>query len=127
MTWEEYYSKFYGWAISTQIKRLPYAMLNADVNPAEIVDVARDILDEKAAGRLMKRAANAGIQFTAEQILRVLFRKRSWMIFTLKLVMTMFAERYLKLLKIRGSVCRVCVMKNQRKLHHNANISASVF
>ena len=28
-------------------------MLNADVNPAEIVDVARDILDEKAAGRLM--------------------------------------------------------------------------
>ena len=51
MTWEEYYSKFYGWAISTQIKRLPYTMLNADVNPAEIVDVARDILDEKAAGR----------------------------------------------------------------------------
>lgn len=44
-------------------------MLNADVNPAEIVDVARDILDEKAAGRLMKRAASAGIQFTAEQIL----------------------------------------------------------
>lgn len=38
-------------------------MLNADVNPAEIVDVARDILDEKAAGRLMKRAANAGIHF----------------------------------------------------------------
>ena len=64
MTWEEYYSKFYGWATSTQIKRLPYTMLNADVNPAEIVDVARDILDEKAAGRLMKRAANAGIQFT---------------------------------------------------------------
>lgn len=57
MTWEEYYSKFYGWATFTQIKRLPYAMLNADVNPAEIVDVARDILDEKAAGRLMKRAA----------------------------------------------------------------------
>ena len=71
MTWEEYYSKFYGWAISTQIKRLPYAMLNADVNPAEIVDVARDILDEKAAGRLMKRAASAGIQFTAEQILEL--------------------------------------------------------
>ena len=46
-------------------------MLNADVNPAEIVDVARDILDEKAAGRLMKRAANAGIQFTAEQILEL--------------------------------------------------------
>ena len=63
MTWEEYYSKFYGWATSTQIKRLPYAMLNVDVNPAEIVDVARDILDEKAAGRLMKRAANAGIHF----------------------------------------------------------------
>lgn len=63
MTWEEYYSKFYGWATFTQIKRLPYAMLNADVNPAEIVDVAWDILDEKAAGRLMKRAANAGIQF----------------------------------------------------------------
>ena len=46
-------------------------MLNADVNPAEIVDVARDILDEKEAGRLMKRAANAGIQFTAEQILEL--------------------------------------------------------
>lgn len=71
MTWEEYYSKFYGWAASTQIKRLPYAMLNADVNPAEIVDVARDIWDEKAAGRLMKRAASAGIQFTAEQILEL--------------------------------------------------------
>lgn len=71
MIWEEYYSKFYGWATSTQIKRLPYAMLNADVNPAEIVDVARDILDEKAAGRLMKRAANAGIQFTSEQILEL--------------------------------------------------------
>lgn len=71
MTWEEYYSKFYDWATSTQIKRLPYAMLNADVNPAEIVDVARNIMDEKAAGRLMKRAANAGIQFTPEQILEL--------------------------------------------------------
>ena len=46
-------------------------MLNADVNPAEIVDVARDTLDEKAAGCLMKRAASAGIQFTAEQILEL--------------------------------------------------------
>ncbi|WP_455488955.1 hypothetical protein [Gemmiger sp.] len=71
MTWGEYYSKFYDWATSTQIKRLPYAMLNADVNPVEIVDVARDILDGKAAGRLMKRAANAGIQFTAAQILEL--------------------------------------------------------
>ena len=52
MTWEEYYSKFYGWATFTQIKRLPDAMLNADVNPAEIVDVARDILDEKSSRAL---------------------------------------------------------------------------
>ena len=121
-------------------------MLNADVNPAEIVNVARDILDEKAAGRLMKRAANAGIQFTAEQILELsqceadeglymiletsscTFSQSSWMIFTLKPVMTTFAERYLKLLEIRGFVCRACVMmKNQRKLHHNANIGTPVF
>lgn len=120
-------------------------MLNADVNPAEIVDVARDILDEKAAGRLMKRAASAGIQFTAEQILELsqcevdeglyMILKTSSCTFSqtqlgdiyFELVMTMFAERYLKLLKIRGFVCRACVMKNQRKLHHNANISAPVF
>lgn len=121
-------------------------MLNADVNPAEIVDVARDILDEKATERLMKRAANAGIQFTAEQILELsqceadeglyMILETSSCTFSqtqlddlyFETVMTMFAERYLKLLEIRGFVCRACVMmKNQRKLHHNANIGAPVF
>ena len=77
MTWEEYYSKFYGWATFTQIKRLPYAMLNAEVNPAEIVDVARDILDEKAAGRLMKRAASAGIQCEADEGLYMILKTSS--------------------------------------------------
>lgn len=145
MTWEEYYSKFYGWATFTQIKRLPYAMLNADVNPAEIVDVARDILDEKAAGRLMKRAASAGIQFTAEQILELsqyeadeglyMILKTSSCTFSQTQLDDIYFEtgndnvrrKVLELLKIREFVCRECVMKNQRKLHHNANISAPVF
>ena len=127
-------------------------MLNADVNPAEIVDVARDILDEKAAGRLMKRAANAGIQFTAEQILELsqceadeglyMILETSSCTFSQTQLDDLYFEtgndnvrrkvleiaRNQGMLEIRGFVCRACViMKNQRKLHHNANIGAPVF
>lgn len=94
----------------------------------------------------MKRAASAGIQFTAEQILELsqceadeglyMILETSSCTFSQTQLDdiyfetgndNVFAERYLKLLKIREFVCRECVMKNQRKLHHNANISAPVF
>ena len=66
MEWGEYYRKFDEWATSTQISRL--SALTSYGPSDEVTEVARGLMDETAASRLIRRALAAGVQFTAEEI-----------------------------------------------------------
>ena len=55
MDWDSYYEKFYEWATSTQIKKM--SSLTSFGASAEISEVAQEYMDEKAASRLIKKAA----------------------------------------------------------------------
>ncbi len=66
MNWETYYEKFYDWAESTQIRKL--SELSDFGPPEEIVEVIEGLMNEKAASRLARKAAEAGVQFSTEQL-----------------------------------------------------------
>jgi hypothetical protein len=66
MTWDEYYDKFYDWANSTQISRI--SQLTSFGSADELCEVAIELIDEKAATRLIKKAVAAGVVFNADQI-----------------------------------------------------------
>lgn len=66
MDWETYYDKFYDWATSTQISRM--SSLTSFGPSSEVAEVAQNLMDEKAASRLIRKAISAGVQFTAEEI-----------------------------------------------------------
>ena len=71
MRWEEYYSKFknFDWSTSTQINRI--SKLENYGEPREILEVADDFCDEAAASRLIKKACDAGVMFSAEDIVKM--------------------------------------------------------
>ena len=68
MQWEEYYDKLSDWAISTAVSRM--SMLESFGPPDEIIDAINMIgfEDKKGATRLLKKAINAGITFTGDQL-----------------------------------------------------------
>lgn len=66
MDWDTYYEKFYDWATSTQISRM--SALTSYGASSEIVEVAQEYMDEKAASRLIRKALVYGVQFTPEEI-----------------------------------------------------------
>jgi hypothetical protein len=69
MTWDEYYEKFWSWGESTQIKQLSSAECNGKTS--EIMDVAYSLSDDNAVIRLFRKAVDAGVQFTAEEIMDI--------------------------------------------------------
>ena len=66
MNWETYYEKFYDWAESTQIRKL--SELSSFGPPEEVVEVIEGLMNEKAASRLARKAVEAGVQFSTEQL-----------------------------------------------------------
>ncbi len=66
MTWEDYYEKFYDWSTSTQISRM--SSLTSFGASSEVTELAQEFMDAKIASRFIKKAINAGVQFTAEEI-----------------------------------------------------------
>ena len=68
MLWEEYYDKLGDWAISTAVSRM--SKLESFGPPDEIIDAINTIGfdDEKGATRLLKKAINAGVTFTGDQL-----------------------------------------------------------
>ena len=78
MTWEEYYEKIGDWSPSTMVNRM--SKLSSFGPPEEIIEVIMEISfeDEKGATRLLRKATDAGIKFSGEQladILSLLFGK----------------------------------------------------
>lgn len=67
MDWNTYYEKFYDWANSTQINRL--SQLTSFGPADEVTEVAQELLNEKAASRLIRKALTAGVAFSAENIM----------------------------------------------------------
>ena len=68
MLWEEYYDKLSDWSTSTAVSRL--SKLESFGPPDEIIDAINTIgfEDEKGATRLLKKAINAGVTFTGDQL-----------------------------------------------------------
>ena len=68
MLWEEYYDKLGDWATSTAVSRM--STLESFGPPDEIIDAIHIIGfdDEKGATRLLKKAINAGVKFTGDQL-----------------------------------------------------------
>ena len=68
MLWEEYYDKLGDWATSTAVSRM--SKLESFGPPDEIIDAINTIGfdDEKGATRLLKKAINAGVPFTGDQL-----------------------------------------------------------
>ena len=68
MLWEEFYDKLSDWAASTAVSRM--SRLESFGPPDEIIDAINTIgfEDEKGATRLLKKAINAGVTFTGDQL-----------------------------------------------------------
>ncbi len=69
MTWEEFYDKFYGWADSTQVNRI--SQLTTFGSHAQVAEIILSYFDEKAASRLARKAMDAGVRFTPEEIVEM--------------------------------------------------------
>ncbi len=73
LTWDEYYYEFYNWSPSTQ-KNYSYRL--SDFGSAEeVFEVANEFAfnDEKFACRFIEKALEAGVRFTPEQILEMIY------------------------------------------------------
>ena len=69
MDWKTYYDRFGDWEESTQLRHLSSL---TDCGPSsEVCELANDLLEEKNATRLIKKALAAGVRFTAEEVLEL--------------------------------------------------------
>lgn len=72
MTWWQYYDKFYDWADSTQINRISSITDFSGAKTEEIIDAALPFAEEGPPTRLIKRALDGGVRFSAEDVLELL-------------------------------------------------------
>lgn len=70
-TWAEYYDSFYEWSPGTQ-KNYSYGLENYG-SAEEVLEIASEFSfdDEKFAARFVDKAMNAGVRFTAEQVMEM--------------------------------------------------------
>lgn len=66
MEWNTYYDRFYDWSDSTRLARI--SELSSFGPSGEIIEIAEAFFDEKAASRLVSKAATHGVVFSAEEI-----------------------------------------------------------
>ena len=71
MTWEEYYEKIWEWKPSTMVKHM--SELTTFGPSEEMMEVIVEISfgDKKGATGLLRKATDAGIKFTGEQLLEI--------------------------------------------------------
>lgn len=72
MTWRQYYEKFYDWADSTQRSRLSSVTDFSGAKAEEVIEIALAFVDEVPATRLMKKAIDSGVRFSAEDVMEVI-------------------------------------------------------
>ncbi len=67
MVWQEYYSRFYDWAESTQLSRISSLTDFGDIR--EICEIAENFMNEKGASRLVRKALSQNVYFDAESVI----------------------------------------------------------
>ena len=72
MDWSTYYERFYGWADSTQVSRISSIDEFGDVSD-EVAEIVQNLYNDKAATRLVRRALQHGVRFTASEITEMIF------------------------------------------------------
>lgn len=71
LTWDEYYSKFYDWAESTQVRNL--SALTTLGSADEVGEIIIELqVDVRAANRLLRRAVEAKLAFSASDLIEFL-------------------------------------------------------
>lgn len=70
MEWCDYYEKFYDWAESTQISRI--SGLTGFQESSEVAEIVENIFDTVAASRLVRKAMEEKVRFTAEEVIAML-------------------------------------------------------
>ena len=66
MDWQTFYERFFDWAPSTQVQRV--RQLTSFGPSDQVAEVAQELMDEKSASRFIRKALEAGVSFTAENI-----------------------------------------------------------
>ncbi len=61
-----FYERFFDWASSTQIQRV--RQLTSFGPSDQVTEVAKELMDEKSTSRFIRKALEAGVSFTAENI-----------------------------------------------------------
>lgn len=69
MTWEDFYNRFYGWADSTQASRI--SQLTSFGSHEQVAEIILSYFDDKAASRLARKALDAGVRFTPDEIVEM--------------------------------------------------------
>ncbi len=67
MNWATYYERFYDWSESTQINRI--SSLTDFGASEEVAEVIQPFMDGKAASRLVKKALEHGVKFSAQEVM----------------------------------------------------------
>lgn len=67
MTWDEYYSRFYDWAESTQVSRI--SSLENFGSSDEVCEIAQNLFNDTASNRLIRKAIRAGVRFTPAEVI----------------------------------------------------------
>lgn len=72
MTWDSFYEKFFDWSESTQKARL--STLENFGDPDEVVEIAWEYAqDQKLVSRFISNAVDAGVKFSTENIMDILY------------------------------------------------------
>lgn len=66
MDWPTFYERFFDWASSTQIQRV--RQLTSFGPSDQVTEVEQELMDEKSTSRFIRKALEAGVSFTAENI-----------------------------------------------------------
>ena len=67
MKWDQYYERFYDWSESTQINRI--SSLTDFGASEEVAEVIQSFMNGKAASRLVKKALEHGVEFSAQEVM----------------------------------------------------------
>ena len=69
MDWNTYYTRFYDWEERTRLRHL--STLTDFGTSSQICELANEFYESNSADRLIRKALNAGIRFTSEDVLEL--------------------------------------------------------
>lgn len=71
MDWDNFYAEFYDWSDKTQKKKI--LELESFGSSDEVAEIAQELTDEKTADIFIKKAIDAKVRFTPEEIMDIIY------------------------------------------------------